>query len=175
MTINGKAKGNFFERKIAKKLSLWWTNGQDDSVFWRSTSSGAWATQLKKKGVLLKEQSGDIALVRDISCPFINDFYIELKFYKEFKLHNFILSEKDKLYKFWLKACDEACDMGKNTMLIFKSNNVSEMVMVSDISDLHLTSSHFVYINAKEKKYKGYMMKLDDLLVDLYKYYRGVE
>ena len=168
---NSKAKGNSFERKIAKKLSLWWSNNKDDSVFWRSASSGAWATNLKKKGIIVKEQSGDIALVRDQECKFINDFYIELKFYKEFKLHTFLLFEKDKLYKFWKKACDEAKDMDKNTMLIFKSNNVSEMIIVNSIDLVKLSKSHFIYID-KDKKYNGVIMLLEDYLKDLYGYYK---
>jgi hypothetical protein len=40
---DSKNKGTSFERAICRKLSLWWSNGEDDSIFWRSPGSGSWA------------------------------------------------------------------------------------------------------------------------------------
>jgi len=36
----GKNKGSSFERKICKELSLWWSGGKSDSIFYRTGGSG---------------------------------------------------------------------------------------------------------------------------------------
>jgi len=38
------AKGGEFERDISRFLSRWWTYGERDDVFWRTSASGARAT-----------------------------------------------------------------------------------------------------------------------------------
>jgi len=54
----GKQKGNAFERKISKQLSLWWTAGKHDDIFWRTDTSGGRATV--RKGKRTYGQHGDI-------------------------------------------------------------------------------------------------------------------
>lgn len=76
---NTKAKGNTFEREICTKLSLWWTNGKNDDVFWRSTSSGARATTRSKRGKSTTGNHGDIQAVDPIGKPFIDVFTLEIK------------------------------------------------------------------------------------------------
>ena len=56
----GKPKGNGFENKIAKELSMWITKGERHDVFDRNPSSGAKATMHKKTGNLYANQTGDI-------------------------------------------------------------------------------------------------------------------
>ena len=72
-------KGSSFEREICKKLSLWWTNTQNDDIFWRTSGSGARATTRAKKGLGTFGQAGDIQAVNPIGQPFINIFTTELK------------------------------------------------------------------------------------------------
>ena len=73
------SKGSEFEREISKKLSLWWTGGKRDDIFWRSSQSGGRATQRAKKGQRTYGSYGDIAAVDPIGEPLLKFFTIELK------------------------------------------------------------------------------------------------
>lgn len=72
-------KGSKFERKISNLLSLWWTDGKRDDVFWRTSGSGARATARKKTGKSTVGQYGDIGALDPIGLPLIDLFTIELK------------------------------------------------------------------------------------------------
>jgi hypothetical protein len=74
------AKGGQFERDICRKLSLWWTEGKRDDVFWRSASSGAMATsRMRTKGKTTYGQHGDIQAVDPIGAPLLKLCCFELK------------------------------------------------------------------------------------------------
>lgn len=73
------AKGSSFERKICKQLSLWWSGGKRDDIFWRSSQSGGRATQRSKSGRKTFGSYGDIAAVDPIGLPLLEVFTIELK------------------------------------------------------------------------------------------------
>ena len=72
-------KGSAFEREICKQLSLWWTKGKRDDVFWRTAGSGAMAKVRSKVGKRTFGQYGDIQAVDPIGQPLIDIFSIELK------------------------------------------------------------------------------------------------
>ncbi len=72
-------KGSNFERKICKELSLWWTDGDRDDIFWRTSQSGGRATQRKKTGRGTANQYGDIQATDPIGQPLISLCTIELK------------------------------------------------------------------------------------------------
>jgi hypothetical protein len=72
-------KGSAFERQICKELSLWWTEGQRDDVFWRTSGSGARATTRGKRGSSTYGQYGDIAATDPIGEPLLKFVTIELK------------------------------------------------------------------------------------------------
>lgn len=73
------AKGGAFEREISKKLSLWWSEGKRDDIFWRSSQSGGRATFRGKKGKDTFGSHGDIAALDPIGAPLIKLFCFELK------------------------------------------------------------------------------------------------
>jgi hypothetical protein len=73
------AKGSSFERQICKTLSLWWTNGERDDVFWRTAGSGAMATSRRKRGSTTLLQHGDIQAVDPIGKPLTDLMTLELK------------------------------------------------------------------------------------------------
>lgn len=77
MTKSGK--GSSFEREICKKLSLWWTDGKDEDVFWRTAGSGARAKTRSKKNKTTFGQYGDIQATNPIGQPLIDLCSIELK------------------------------------------------------------------------------------------------
>lgn len=72
-------KGSQFERDICKQLSLWWTKGENDDVFWRSASSGGRATQRKKQGKKTFGQDGDVQATNPIGQRLIDVTVIEIK------------------------------------------------------------------------------------------------
>lgn len=73
------AKGSDFERWISKTLSEWWTNGERDDVFWRSTTSGARATSRRQKGKRTAGSAGDITAIDPVGYPLIELVMIETK------------------------------------------------------------------------------------------------
>lgn len=73
------AKGSDFERTVCKQLSLWWSGGSRDDIYWRSSQSGGRATQRSKKGKTTYGSYGDIASVDPIGEPLLKMFTIELK------------------------------------------------------------------------------------------------
>ena len=105
--MNNKAKGSSFERLICKRLSLWWTNGETDSVFWRTSNSGGRATVRGRKGKKTSNQHGDICAIDPIGEPFLNMFAVELK--KGYSKHTIadLLDKPEKAadqeYEKWIK------------------------------------------------------------------------
>lgn len=74
------AKGADFERTICKELSLWWTGGKRDDIFWRSSQSGGRATvRFQKHGKKTAGAHGDITALDPIGVPLLKLFTIELK------------------------------------------------------------------------------------------------
>jgi len=73
------AKGSSFEREICKQLSLWWTEGKRDDVFWRTSTSGGRATQRSKFGQSTFGQYGDVQATDPIGQLLVDTFTIELK------------------------------------------------------------------------------------------------
>ena len=74
------AKGSSFEREICRKLSLWWTSGTRDDVFWRSAGSGAMAKSRKRyQNKDTFGQYGDIQAVDPIGAPLLKVCSFELK------------------------------------------------------------------------------------------------
>ena len=122
MAINGKSKGNEFERHVSKTLSLWWTSGETDSVFWRTQNSGARYTIRKRVDKDTYHQGGDICDVDPIGKPFCDKFMIELKCYKVIDLWNMI-NENGFLVEWWNKLNASASDANKIPLLIVKQNN----------------------------------------------------
>ena len=74
-----KGKGSAFEREISKQLSLWWTEGERDDVFWRTNASGARFTARRKQGKSTEGQGGDITCTDPIGRALTDLFSIELK------------------------------------------------------------------------------------------------
>jgi len=78
--VVGKSnKGPKFERDFCKELSLWWTYGEMDDVFWRTAGSGARATTRMKKGIRTADSYGDITSLRSNGKPLTKTVLLELK------------------------------------------------------------------------------------------------
>ena len=73
------SKGSSYERELCKRLSLWWTGGKRDDVFWRSSGSGARAKVRGRAGRDTAGQHGDMAATDPIGKPLIDLFTVEMK------------------------------------------------------------------------------------------------
>lgn len=104
-------KGGAFERLICKQLSLWWTNGKRDDVFWRTTASGARATTRSKEGKKTKNQYGDVQATDPIGQPLIDLCTTELKkgygHYSFYDLFDKLDNETKQPYKKFIRQTKE--------------------------------------------------------------------
>lgn len=154
MGVNGKQKGNSFERKIANTLSERFKNFLGvDQGFRRNPDSGSFfggSNQARTETHLLES-----AVFGDLICPKIFKFSIECKHYKSAPTLESFISQNIKEWDGWLSQAEQdASNSGKDMMLIVKYNNVSELVF------LKFSVSDFV-----EVKYKSYFIyKLSDIL-----------
>jgi hypothetical protein len=106
---NSKNIGNTYEREVAKKLSLWLTNNQDDDVCWRDLGSGSRHTQRKKVGKETKRQGDFVAT--DLNYQWFFDFAcVDSKSYKEW--NSIFINEKNiksnSILNQWFKLCNES-------------------------------------------------------------------
>lgn len=95
--MNAARKGSSFERHICKRLSEWWTDGERDDVFWRSSQSGGRATVRGRKGKQTAGSYGDITALDPIGAPLLNLFTLELKCGKSHGSPDDLLTCKGKL------------------------------------------------------------------------------
>lgn len=72
-------KGSNYEREMCRELSLWWSGGERDDLFWRSAGSGAMAKTRSKKGKPTFGQYGDIQATDPEGQALLDVFTIELK------------------------------------------------------------------------------------------------
>lgn len=72
-------KGGQFERKVCGTLSLWWSNGHRDDLFWRTGGSGGRAKRRGRGGKQTHGQHGDIMATHPKAELLIRLLTIELK------------------------------------------------------------------------------------------------
>lgn len=85
------SKGSRFEREFCKKLSTWWSGGEADDLFWRTSQSGGRATTRGKKGKTTRGHVGDICATDEAGAPLLRFLCFELKRgYNRHTLHDLI-------------------------------------------------------------------------------------
>lgn len=107
----GHAKGSSFEREICKRLGLWWTGGERDDVFWRSSNSGGRATVRRRVGKQTFGQYGDIQATDPDGQPLMDLMTIEIKRgYNRYTVQD-LLDKGPKaapqIYELFFKQCKE--------------------------------------------------------------------
>jgi len=146
-------KGGGFEWEVAKKLSLWWSEGKRDDIFCRSQASGARFTVRKKVGKDTANQSGDITFSDAIGEPLIKLWSIECKtgYGKKKKIRdedNKIVAKEDVrwdlldfldsshkvtvLSSMWEQCKRDAKKSRKIPILVFRRNRRKKCVMLDD-------------------------------------------
>ena len=119
---NPKQKGNSFENRIAKQLSLWVTNDYREDVLIRTATSGARATQLLKSGKIFETQAGDIIAVEEQGLQLTETFLLECKHYKDANIESIFFGGKTGLNKWWERLVEDCKIYKRSPMLIVKQN-----------------------------------------------------
>jgi len=111
---SGRDKGMKFERDICVKLSLWWSGGKDDDIFWRSNASGGRATNRAKKGKATPGQYGDITAIDPVGEALIRLTPLELKKgYPKVTVHDLLdhlPKQKPPVFWEWVRQAQAASD-----------------------------------------------------------------
>lgn len=157
MAVNSKAKGDTYERRIAKKLTEW-----TGLKFERVPASG---------GLHWREDNrvyGDI-VTNDPDFPFV----IECKCREEWNMDSLINGSK-KVEKWWQQVTADAEATGKQPMVIFSRNRQPDYIMMrlEDYDDdILITSGQYpnisMYVFRMDIAICGEpltVMKLDDFI-----------
>jgi hypothetical protein len=141
-------KGSKFERDICKELSLWWSNGLRDDIFWRTAGSGARAKVRGRKNKQTSGQHGDIGATDPIGAPLIDLITIELK--RGYSKHTIAdLLDKPKnggkqVYEEWIEQAVESHQHAKSmTWMIIVKRDRREALVIMPTSlavSLHVNS-----------------------------------
>ena len=133
----GHNKGSSFERAICKQLSLWWTGGKRDDIFWRTAGSGARATVRRRKNCATANSAGDVCALDAEGEPFIRQILIELKkgYTKDIDVLKFIDALDGRkaclLWRWMDKAWGEAYDnKRREAWVIFQRDRSKAMLMI---------------------------------------------
>lgn len=128
--VNGKNKGNQFERKISNIFSKRFEErtGKENS-FRRNSDSGSFFGNTNQKRI--KTHDLDHANFGDILTPKDFKFSIECKNYKTAPSLKSIISNKISEWDKWIKQAEQdAFNSNKEFMLIIKYNGVEELVLL---------------------------------------------
>jgi hypothetical protein len=144
-TMLSNKKGAQFERDIAKKLSLWLSDGVRDDLVWRTSASGARHTIRQKKGHATVNQAGDLCAQDPSVHYFFDRVLVECKSgyrstpTKKQSQTIMIISMLDApnaaktplLFGWWQKATKEKIASNKDrVMLIFRRTGKKTCLMI---------------------------------------------
>jgi len=128
-------KGSDWERTVSKRFSLWWTDGDRDDIFWRTSVSGARATIRAKQGKKTKNQYGDLSFTDPIGKPLIDYFLVELKRgYPDLGVL-LLIDGRQKipvLVKWWKKAEEERIFGERNAAILIIKRDFKHPIIVFD-------------------------------------------
>lgn len=174
--MNNKAKGSQFERDMAKKLSLWLSDGERDDLLWRSHSSGGRATQRQNAGLDTEGQHGDLTSTSDLGKKLIDRYSIELKRIKDIDFLNVICGRTNALTGYLEQTVNQA-DLASTDgnivmpMLIVKIDRKPELMFVpDDVGFMFFPDTDDEWVSAKRlfmfphKDIRWVAYPLDDVL-----------
>lgn len=150
--VNGKQKGNGFERKIANLLSERFAQHLGIAqAFRRNPDSGSFFGG--SNTARTATHSMDYAVFGDLICPRNFRYSIECKHYKTAPSFQSIVEHSVKQWDDWLEQAEQdSKNSGKSLALIIKYNNVPEIVFTT----AHLTD---LKLGLKYKDYHVYQLK----------------
>ncbi len=168
-------KGSNFEREICKLLSLWWTNGKRDDVFWRTSGSGARATTRSKKKQKTFGQYGDVQATDPIGQPLIDLCTIEIKrgysksTFADLIEESTIANAKPCMYEKFIKQAKRDCKKADTPwwLLIVKRDRRKTIIIYPP----QLFDSNWSGLDKcrifRKKKFHVYVSLLEDFLTYL--------
>ena len=155
--VNGKNKGNSFERKISNLFSERFESYTGiPKSFRRNSDSGSFFGGKNKK----RTESYDLekATFGDIITPTNFLFTIECKFYKEVPSFGMLVKKNITKWDTWInQAANDANAANKKFMLIIKYNSINEIVLLEE----KVMDEIFTY-KVNDKIY--YVYNLSDIL-----------
>ena len=141
--MNSKSIGNNYEREVAKKLSLWITEGERDDVLWRENSSGARGTTRKKQGKDSIQEGDFVATDLEYSW-FTKCFYIDSKCYASF--NPIMINEKNAksngILNQWIKVCDDCPDTKIPIMIVHIRDRATPEFIIVRTNFLYESQKH---------------------------------
>jgi hypothetical protein len=145
---DSKNKGTSFERAICRKLSLWWSNGEDDSIFWRSPGSGSWARGKKPD----TPGWGDVIAIKPEGKDLTDHAVIEIK--RGYRIPDSIsdnVQGNGTIVKF-LKSLERLCfdeAHRRCPILIYKKDRGHEMICLPVYVASAAEITYFVSLRSK--------------------------
>ncbi len=112
----GKSKGNSFENKTGRGLSLWLTEDADKTQLIPSRLSGGWQDAAAR-------HAGDLAANGPVGERFRQHFVVECKHRKTELLWTMYNVLGENVQGWWVKLCGEATEFDLLPMLVCKQNH----------------------------------------------------
>jgi hypothetical protein len=164
-------KGSSFERKISRKLSLWWDDKRDDLIY-RTSQSGGRSTQRKKMGKSTANADGDLAPQDESIRPLFRLFSFELKngYSDDLDIISIVDSKKKRMLDDFIVQTRSAQERAgvPYIMLIIKRDRRDETVLIEDSlyrrREMSILLSDLNYIKISIDLGIFYLFKLDDFL-----------
>jgi len=146
--VNGKSKGNTFERKIANLLSDRFAIFLGiEKGFRRNADSGSYFGGANK--FRMEQHDLDNACFGDLMCPKNFKYVIECKHYKSAPPFQSIIAKEIPQWNKWIEqSTQDATNSNKLSLIIIKYNNVSEFVLIKDklsIDEILLYKGYYCY------------------------------
>ena len=164
---NGNKKGGSYERKIAKKFSLWLSGGKRDDLFWRTHGSGARDKVRMDKGLITEGQDGDMASTSQSyeSISFRSLFTIEIKFYRDVNIWGLLTLSNRGLIEFWNEVEYQAEYSHKHPILIIKENYRPDLLISDGFFEKNIRDYFNIDYRIKSKVNNTiiYIWKLSDI------------
>ncbi len=183
---NTKAKGDDYERQIAKELSLWWTDDLKvrDDIFYRTSGSGARATTRAKQGMTTANSCGDLGYLDKIGKPFVDLVNIELKrgYTKELSLLAMIdKADKNNVLLDWIVKSEKEAEQSSRiySIIIFRRDyattciclpsmlmgNLEDRAGPYDHPELYFKINKRMYIITSFENFKQSFSRVDFMLI----------
>jgi hypothetical protein len=124
-------KGASWEREVCRRLSLWWSKGESDSLLWRTAMSGGRATIQARSGIINTAQAGDIGAIHEDGLPLLKIVCVECKFWRDLDLLAGFIEGRGKLFRFWEKHRHDSERIKRQPLMIAKQNRTPALLMTT--------------------------------------------
>lgn len=123
-------KGQAYERKVCRQLSLWVSGGKRKDYFWRTAGSGAAATVNRAAH---QSHVGDVCCTHAGGQSFLDRFVVECKHGKKgyINVDLLVYGRKAPVEQYWKKLVGE-CARGQEPFLLVRENGRDELLMTTD-------------------------------------------